>query len=136
MTTIIATRKTIWADTLCPYSVPFHFSKIVRIGNSIFAGAGMMPHVSAFMEWKRGGEKPDFPADADFDVLEINRQGIFLHDQDLHPFKIKEGFYAIGTGAEYAIGALEAGATPMEAMRIAARWDRKNTGLPIESLSL
>lgn len=135
MTTIIATRQAIWADTLCPHTVPFHFSKIVRIGDSLFAGAGDLAPVLRFLEWKRGGEKPDYPPDEDFDVIEINRAGIWLHDQDLCRIHIKGKHYAIGSGAEYATGALAMGATPKQALQIAARYDG-GTGLPLECVAL
>lgn len=135
MTTIIATREAIYADTLCAHSVPFHFKKIVRIGNSIFAGAGTWTHIDRFMEWRRGGEKPEYPPDADFDVIELNKNGIWMHDQDLYPFRIKEKVYAIGTGAEYAMGAISMGATPKQALQIAAKYD-PDTQLPIDIMRL
>lgn len=136
MTTIIATRKALYADTLCPHTVPFKFSKIVRIGDSLFAGAGTLSHISKYLDWKRGGDKPEFPAEADFDILEINRHGIFLHDQDLAPpIKLKEKHYAIGSGAQYAMGALAMGASVEQALVVAARFD-PDTQVPIEILSL
>jgi ATP-dependent protease HslVU (ClpYQ) peptidase subunit len=44
-----------------------------------------------------------------------------------------DGLYAIGSGAAYAIGALEAGATPTEAVEIASRNDVM-TGLPTQTI--
>jgi ATP-dependent protease HslVU (ClpYQ) peptidase subunit len=35
--------------------------------------------------------------------------------------KNDDGIYAVGSGADFAIGALHAGATPMQAMEIAAK---------------
>ena len=46
---------------------------------------------------------------------------IFDVDQDLAVSRVDDGIYAVGSGAPYAIGALHAGASIMEAMEIAAK---------------
>ena len=46
---------------------------------------------------------------------------IFDIDQDLAVMKSEEGFYAIGSGGAYALGALYAGADAISAMEVAAR---------------
>lgn len=46
---------------------------------------------------------------------------IFDIDQDLAVMKSSDGFYAVGSGAPYALGALVAGAKPLKAMQIAAK---------------
>jgi hypothetical protein len=35
----------------------------------------------------------------------------------------KRGFYAVGSGSHLALGALEAGASPKQAIKIASRYD-------------
>ena len=46
---------------------------------------------------------------------------LFDVDQDLAVMKSEEGFYAIGSGGSYALGALYAGADALTAMEVAAR---------------
>ena len=46
---------------------------------------------------------------------------IFDIDQDLAVMKSGDGFYGVGSGASYALGALAAGAKPIKAMNIAAK---------------
>lgn len=46
---------------------------------------------------------------------------LFDIDQDLAVMKSEEGFYAIGSGGEFALGALYAGADAIKAMEIASR---------------
>jgi len=46
---------------------------------------------------------------------------LFDIDQDLAVMKSGEGFYAIGSGGAYALGALYAGADALAAMEVAAR---------------
>jgi ATP-dependent protease HslVU (ClpYQ) peptidase subunit len=46
---------------------------------------------------------------------------LFDIDQDLSVIRTQEGFYTIGSGGPYALGALWVGATPMEAMEAASK---------------
>jgi hypothetical protein len=46
---------------------------------------------------------------------------LFEVDDNLGVTKSKEGFYGIGSGAPFALGALEAGATPEDAIAISAK---------------
>ena len=46
---------------------------------------------------------------------------LFDVDQDLAVMRSDTGFYAVGSGAPYALGALTVGAKPMKAMEIAAK---------------
>lgn len=136
MTTVVATKQAIFADTLCAYTVPFRFSKVAKIKDAIFAGAGDdFLNIHLFYEWQRGKQKPKYAADADFDIIEVNPRGLFLWDQKLIPIQLNEPFYAIGTGAAYAMGALAAGATPEQAVLIAANFDTNTRG-PVEQVNL
>lgn len=51
-------------------------------------------------------------------------------------FEIKDTICAVGTGAELAVGAMEAGATPEEAVVIACRRDVAHCALPVQSITL
>ncbi|MFN9898685.1 MAG: hypothetical protein ACK55Z_07810, partial [bacterium] len=46
---------------------------------------------------------------------------IFDIDEDLSVMKSEDNIYAIGSGGPYALGALHAGAEPMQAMEIASK---------------
>jgi len=130
MTTIIATRDGIYADTLCGYTVPFKVRKYARIGNSIYSGAGDLDELMKFFDWRRdGGDPPSI--DDGIDVLEVCSDGIFIWGKKFVRLHVNEEYYAVGSGAHYAMGALAAGATPKQAIAIAASMD-SGTGLPIE----
>lgn len=135
MTTIIATKNAIYSDTFCNYSTSFRTVKIVRIGDSIYGGAGDLEEVQFFFEWRRGKEKPEYPDSADFSAIEVNKSGIYLWSTRLCPMIVKAKSYAIGSGGQFAIGAMEAGADPIQAIKIAAKHD-PNTRAPIEALNL
>lgn len=137
MTTIIATRAALYTDSLCNYTVPFKIKKAVRVGLSIYAAAGDdMDSFIKFLAWLRGETlKPKLPSDETFDVLEVCREGIYIWSRQLTRTRVNEKCYAIGSGSQYAIGALDDGATPEKALRIAAGRD-SNTRLPIQILKL
>lgn len=130
MTTIIATKVGIYADTLCGYTVPFKTRKHTRIGRSIYAGAGDLDELMKFFDWRRdGGDTPSI--EDGIDVLEVCDEGIFIWGKKFVRLKVCEEFYAVGSGAQYAMGAMAAGCTPKQALTIAASLD-SGTGLPIE----
>lgn len=129
MTTVIATRKAIYADTMCSYTVPFKVSKITRIGKSIYAGAGDLDDLQKFFDWRQGGDEPTI--EESFDVLEIAPDGLFLWGKKLVRLELQDKFYAVGSGAQYAMGAMAMGATPEKAIEVAARFD-PSTRLPLE----
>ena len=135
MTTIVVTRTAIYADTFCTYSIPFKRCKIDRIGKSIYGGCGSSADILKFFAWRRGGDRPEFSDDASFDVIELNKQGMFFWDKDLIVIPIEEKIYAIGSGGAFAMGALAAGADPVKALKIAAKYD-PNTRAPFDSMDL
>ena len=110
MTTVIATKKAIYADTLCTYSTIFKVSKLVRIGRSVYGFAGDLEEALHFLEWRRSGkDKPEFADDASLDVIEINKAGLFIWSKRLIAMKMNQRVYAIGSGAQYATGAMAMG---------------------------
>ena len=71
------------------------------------------------------------PSDKEFELyilLAINGS-IFEIDSELSVSRSSSGYYAIGTGGDYALGALYAGSSPEQAAEIAALNDSK-TGEP------
>jgi len=67
------------------------------------------------------------PSDKEFELyilIGINGS-IFEIDSDLAVSRSNMGYYAIGTGGDYALGALYAGVTPEAAIAIAALNDSK-----------
>ena len=134
MTTVVATREGIYTDTLCTYTVPFKTRKHERVGGSVYGGAGNLDDLLKFFAWRReGGDQPSL--DESIDILEVCNEGIFMWDKQFARMWVNEDAYAIGSGAQYAMGAMAAGATPREAMKITARYDAQ-TGKQIEYVKL
>jgi hypothetical protein len=53
---------------------------------------------------------------------------IYSVDDDMSVGLRSDGIYGVGSGSKYAIGAVLAGATPLEAMKIAAEQDAYTSG--------
>lgn len=72
-----------------------------------------------------------------FSILLVSPDGTVVLSlaDDLEPVPLNDTFIGIGTGAAYALGALEAGAAPNKAMRIAIARD-PNTGGHIKTVRL
>jgi hypothetical protein len=53
---------------------------------------------------------------------------LFSVEDDLSVGLRDDGIYAVGSGAKYAVGAILAGASPLEALKIAASQDAYTSG--------
>ena len=69
-------------------------------------------------------DKKDFT----FSVLLAIKGQVFELDEDFAVAVHEEGFYAIGSGGEYALGSLHSGKSPMDAIIVAAKLDPKTGG--------
>lgn len=71
------------------------------------------------------------PKDDGFDLLLAINGEVFQITNDFTLLRTATGIYGIGSGADYAVGALMAGASVEEAMKIAIKLDI-NSGGPIQ----
>lgn len=121
MTTIAYKDGVLAADTRVTQGDTIHpdASKIVSSYPGAVAFCG---HVKVIQMYRSQARK-DFQKLPD-EGWEAITTGGFLIDADGAHLRIKDGdFWAIGSGAHLALGAMAAGATPEEAVRIAARFD-------------
>lgn len=139
MTTIIATKDKLVGDTFVSYEVSFEGApKLWLAKGCAWGGAGPSGLLSQFKLWTLGkAKRPEFKAKecedketVELTVLQLHpKNGIFLWINADPPDLVNEPFYAVGTGAGFAVGAMSKGATPEEAIEIAAKWD-SGTRLP------
>lgn len=59
----------------------------------------------------------------DFGALLLTNHGIYVYDESLSPDRVTGPFHALGSGAAFAIGAMERGASAIEAVRVAIKWN-------------
>ena len=78
-------------------------------------------------------EKP--PKCRDIEMLLLNEKGKIFHSTNLRNWiAVDNKYFSIGSGMEYAMGAMAAGKTPIEAVKIAGQLD-KHTGMGYKSYS-
>lgn len=89
-----------------------------------------------FVDWY--GKKTKPPAvlsDADFTCLVLDEDGLWEFDSYCRAEQITEEFYAIGSGAKVALGAMHHGASAQEAVEIAKLVD-PYTGGEVKTMEL
>ena len=102
-----------------------------------FAGESMPSLL--FLDWYGSGKESPrqvfLDGSADFAVLILTRDGLFEADGYCRPERVLEPFYAIGSGAKAAWGAMHAGASARKAVAIACKIDPYSAP-PITFMSL
>lgn len=109
-----------------------------RIEEHILGFAGESSPALLYLDWYGTGKPPpEVFADmvSDFSVLILSKHGLFDVDAYCRPEKVLEKFWAIGSGAKAALGAMHAGATARQACAIACKID-PYSGLPITHMTL
>lgn len=143
--TCIAYRKGVMAaDTQMTFGdgSKAKVSKVVRLPDgSLLGTAGSKRVVEKLKAWALAdfdpAHKPKLNNKSEMEGLLVKKVdgSIWLYDWTLDPDKLEDEFFAIGSGGAYALGAMAKGATAVQAIRIAARYD-SGTSEPIEALNL
>lgn len=145
MTTIVAHAGKLAADRRQVGPHLALVTKLFAFKGSIFATAGDSAWGEVFTEWLRDGQPRDrrdaifkqmTDCDASFLALQIRPDGkIVLWASPWLPLEIEQDAFGVGSGSAYALGALSAGASIEDAIRIASRWD-ECTGPDVQVLTL
>lgn len=142
MTTVAYDGKTLAADrradewmTVC---------KLFKLKDGrIVTGAGFYDQIVEVVAWlKRGGSETDRPAltegdgeESDILVIHPDGKAYWLTWPYLRPVLVREKYIAVGSGANFAMGAMAAGATARKAVEIACRFD-KGSGKGIDTVRI
>jgi hypothetical protein len=98
--------------------------KIFRLPDgSLFAGSGAVDIIKAYVAWKSGqGDKPE-PAEKeeDFGGILVTKDGVKIVGGAYREYMQEADFYAEGSPVEFLYGAMAAGASAEEAIRLAIR---------------
>lgn len=133
MTTIVyrdgilaADQRMTQGDTL----ISDKYKKLVRLPDgSLVAIAGRLSLTQQFVRWARKGGKGSPPTGAVYDGIWLRHDGLFVWESGDHVIKLdKRRFYAWGSGQIAALGALNYGASAVEAVRCAAKVDLSTGG--------
>jgi ATP-dependent protease HslVU (ClpYQ) peptidase subunit len=111
--------------------------KLFRRHGSVIGVAGDDAPALLFVDWYGSGKaRPEvlLRGGADFYALVLDPQKrIWLFDKWCRGELIREKFFAVGTGADLAFGAMHAGANARKAVAIACKRDI-NSGLPVVTM--
>jgi ATP-dependent protease HslVU (ClpYQ) peptidase subunit len=141
MTTILASKKhrVMVGDSYASGGGSgFSTIKVFNIGDRLVGFCGNLTHGLKFIEWLKHGTAITNVYDKEehtFEALVMDSTGIHYYDNELISAEVMEDIYAIGSGAPYALGAIDAGASPKKAVEIAANRD-DGSGHPIVVLRL
>lgn len=133
MTTIAYKDGVLAADTLCVngYTRAGYLTKIARGSDGVLGGsAGTAAFNRRFLEWITAGRVTEPPrAETDKDSNSRDFGFIVLLDGQLELHEpegvltISAPFYACGSGREIAVGAMAAGASAEQAVKVAIELD-------------
>lgn len=148
MTTIVVTKNKMVSDGQVSYGDridAYDFKKIRKINGCLVGGAGRLSSVLAFFDWfeeytsssllKSSAPEvniliPEGIDDEDFTGVVLFSDGdVLLYEggKRCYPAFSKD-YYAIGSGASFAIAALDAGASAEQALEIAKKRDISTGG--------
>lgn len=133
MTTIVYRDGILAADTRAYAGDAKPIGKKQKIHQTRYGFVGVSTPAPGFAEelvaWfkadidKRFDAEPN-PNGRTFEAIEITPEGVFFYHDNMTPSgPLDAEFIAIGSGDQYALGALEAGATATQAVEIASRLD-------------
>lgn len=132
-------HRCVASDTRCSSDgAMVNVNKVRPVGKGFAGAAGDWGDVLHFWDLveKTGNYKEGQLHDnSELEAIELQPDGIYLYGPSGARYRIKDEFYAIGSGGPYAMGAMAMGATPEEAVAIASRFD-PGTGGEVEVFNL
>jgi hypothetical protein len=120
--------------------IPYHIKKIYRINGKLVAASGNIADMMGFRDWIRQGANGDFVRleveRAGFNGIVVEPDGTVLCMHEYGPlFRYDAPFFAIGFPKAMMIGAMAAGATAEQAVKIALAYSEGCAGgVQVENL--
>lgn len=135
MTTIATDGKTMAGDGIRVHRdtvVNKSAQKVRRLDDgSLLGTCGDVALGYMLIDWLNGkSDKPALNPETGFSALHLQVGGtVVMYDQHCTPMPVDQLPFAIGSGMDLAIGAMDYGATPEEAVAIAASRDPSTGGM-------
>lgn len=131
MTTIVYRDGVLAADTrmIAGTAIIGSIAKIVRRDDgALCGGAGHASVVQAFQRWFLDGEEGDPPVEDETKMFVISPKGnVEMFEVD-GTIEWRAPYFAMGSGKEFALGAMYAGASAEEAVKAAMKFDPYSGG--------
>lgn len=133
MTTIAYKDGVLAADTLatCNGYLEGRQTKIARVGKALVGAVGSTPMCNRFRGWVAAGMTGESPFEGkdEGNGIVVTPDGVIVVWSHLGPWAVQDRpYYALGSGEQIAVGAMAAGASAEEAVRIAMRHDTISGG--------
>lgn len=134
--TVIAVRDGVMAadSRATNGDVPYRCEKIYRIGRQLVGAAGDNNACLAYVRYFRG-EKVEPEELKGAHALVLSPGGLFIYEETTAADPVLEEFFAIGCGSDAALGAMQYGASAIQAVDAACRWNVQ-CGPPVVHLTL
>ncbi len=125
MTVIICDRTALAGDSQATSSYGMTTcSKIFRLKKGEIVGiSGILVDGLLFIEWLKDGAEGKAPSMRSVEALMLRNNTIWNYDSCSFAMRVGDKVAAIGSGAQFALGAYNAGASLKESVRIACRLD-------------
>lgn len=127
MTTIAWDGKRLAADSRASAGTRSHSTrKIERLADgSLFGFCGCLSYYTAVRDWiAAGADESDPPKSRGSECIVVrNDNSVLVYENCKVSIPVTDSIAAIGTGAEYALGAMTVGASAAEAVAAACRFD-------------
>lgn len=135
--TLAGDRRVAYGDTPMVTSFP-KVRRVVAPNKrvALIGFSGSAAFASAFLAWLKGGERPSFRVDNSWTVMLIDdRKGVWVRSSTSDAWELvgRRVNWAIGSGCDYALGAMHVGADAARAVRAAAGLD-VNTGFGVDKV--
>ncbi len=115
-------------------------TKKIAVGkDAVYAVSGLGGMLDVLADWHSNGADPRalpiVGSGEKWSLLVADRNGVYLYHVDApYPLRIDPPF-GLGTGGDYAIGAMDYGASAEEAVMLACMRDTAS-GLPVQSVNI
>lgn len=126
--TVIAYRDGIIAADrqATSYGLAYEVEKLFVSEDAIRTGTGDASFVMGMIEWHKAGADPKtFPESQKTDdwarLIVVTAEGVSWYERSPYPLRMKGEYMAWGSGADFAMGAMYAGASAEEAVLAAIK---------------
>jgi len=137
ITTIAANKTCMACDSgvICDETFFQGRPKVFTIGESLVGAAGEVTAINKFLRWMEAGgddsKRPKFSKDETLRALILNPTGLFQCEDGLEFDQVFSPYFAIGSGEQIALTAMDCGKDPAGAVEAACIRDPNNTKGPV-----
>lgn len=126
VTVIAWDGKTLAADKrACNNGLARTTTKIHRVGDVLVAFSGDAAQGREMLAWVTAGRQvADFPASQRDEnkwatLIVVDEHGLSVYEQTPYPIPFEDGYFASGSGRDFALAAMHCGKTAAEAVEVA-----------------